>query len=743
MSKIEVTKVQSEDLTGLSDQEFQRLLAETLTVVAEDRKQNALLYYEMKNPQARLVHESKASLIGVGGGNGCIPLEAPVLMADGSWRPLGEIRVGDRVIAADPETGEGTPSEVTTVWRSGVKPVYRVHFSDGGHFDATADHHVPLYLGSGRMTSKGNPEVPHKRPLGDYIESIQRRGHANPSKRISAVSPSEIQFDRSEFPIHHPCPIGGTSRAIDYRRRVCRSVELLGEMECGDIEVDHPAHCYVTGDYVIVSNSGKSETALVEMLVRATGIVPKSLQGMWPLSKFRGPINCRVICESLTNTLEQIILPKLQYWKWTGVGDPRKEPGKGHWGWIPKTSLIEGSWDKSWKVKTRSLSIVCRDPETGKKLGISTIGFMSHDQDPSDFASGDFQFVLMDEPPRLAIFRENQARVMRANGTLMLAMTWPDDPEIPVDWIYDEIYDKGIPGPSKADDIDWFELQTTDNTSLDQRSVAKMAEKWSPEMRAVRLQGKPIRFKNLVHPLFTDTERTWCFSCNTTSYVDNGKCCMCNGVDVSAYCHVDDFEPQRLPTVFLLDPHPRKPHMFLWVQIDSFDDWWVIAEGALDGDCVDVRTYVDEVEGSLGLHVAQRLMDPNMGASPSNAKRDGITWQDEFRNAGLACDLADDSGVGRKRLDSLLRPDARTRRPRITFERTRCRASIQQIKRYVWDDYRASLERDQKQKPKSKNDDYPTLLKYLANSEPTYTFLSRGPRIVRRWGAENGRSLSV
>lgn len=884
----------AEGLEELSDEKYEEVLAELLKYQVADRKENALLYYEMRNPDSIQVHRSTASLIGVGGGNRCLPLEAPVLMADGSWAHLGAICPGDRVMAVDPETGVARPANVVRTYRSGMKPVYRFTASDGGYFEATLDHRVPLYLGSGRKTSKGNPKQARKRELRDYLEPIRRRGRTNPSKRIAALSPRRVEFEGdAKLRIHpyllgallgdgsltggatpkfhnvdktviervrahveetggelrkykHGCEFGiaqaplirdelhrlglyghkdrekfipkaalrmsaedrkelaaglvdtdGTTdwfssaskrlaqdfaslirslggkatiheratssawgkawavywrleerlplscprkqaalgaRTPDYARRVLRAAEYVGHRSTGDIEVDHPGHCYVTGDWFVVSNSSKTETVLVEMCIRATGIIPLSLRDVWPREKFRGPINCRVVVQGFTTTLENAILPKLQHWKWTGHRTWEEAPDKGHWGWIPKNRLINGEWDKSWRAKTRTLTVLCHHPDTGEYLGQSTIQFFSHDQDPEEFASAQCHFVMLDEPPRLSIFRENQARVMASGGTLCLAMTWPDDPEIPVDWIHDEIYERGQPGPQKDPDIDWFELWTERNDSLDQASIARMAEKWSPEMRAVRLQGKPIRFKNRVHPLFTATERLWCFRCHdVTAPGENGSCVRCEGTDLELFTHASEFEADpRWPTVFLLDPHPRKPHMFSWVQIDTFDDWWQVAEGQVEGDPTDVRQYVDEVEGSLGLRVGLRLMDPNMGGSRWSGAHDGISWQDEFEQAGLRCDLADDSGVGRKRINTLLKPDDRTRRPRIQIHQQRCPVTIQQMQRYVWDDFRASLEKDQKQVPKTKNDDFPTLLKYLANADPTFRFLQVGPQVVRR-----------
>src|SRR5690606_7905222 len=100
-----------------------------------------------------------------------------------------------------------------------------------------------------------------------------------------------------------------------------------------------------------------------------------------------------------------------------------------------------------------------RDPDDPNHvLGESFIQFCSHDQDPADFASGDYEIVLHDEPTKYAIWIENKARTMRVDGRMMMAMTWPDDPAIPVDWIFDELYEPGSPGPLKSPEHEWIEL---------------------------------------------------------------------------------------------------------------------------------------------------------------------------------------------------------------------------------------------------------------------------------------------
>lgn len=476
------------------------------------------------------------------------------------------------------------------------------------------------------------------------------------------------------------------------------------------------------------NGSGKSEVALVEVVGLATGTFPQDFREDFA-AKFTGPVACRVVVESLTTTLEQTILPKLMWWKWTGVDKAGGE--RGHWGWIPKNCLIDGNWDKSWNARLRTLRVLCRDPDDNEKiLGESSFQFMSHDQDPADFASGDFHHVIHDEPPRLAIWTENEARTMRVAGRLYLSMTWPDDPAIPVDWIFDKIYDKGVQGPNKTKGIDWFELWTTENRNLNQDAVATQMADWDETTKAVRIKGLPIRFSNRIHPLFTDMPLTWSYPAGKIISPEDGKCPETGSTDIIEFCHVQDIHAsQSWPTVFVLDPHPRKPHMGLWAQILPDDDIQIIDEIEMDADPADLRNAIFNIEQSYGLRISDRLIDPNMGLSPASSHR-GVTWLDEFNSVGLNFSLADDSDVGRGRINEYLRPDKRTLRPRIVWAR-KCQKSIFQMKRYVWDNFRRADEKDLKQTPKRKNDDFPTCTKYLLNSSPSFALLHRGAPVVR------------
>lgn len=488
------------------------------------------------------------------------------------------------------------------------------------------------------------------------------------------------------------------------------------------------------------NGAGKTDTCLADIIACCTGIIPTSCPEI--AERFRGPISARIVVQSLSNTLHTVILPKLQWWRWDGMKPMGGD--KGHWGWVPKLSLIDADWERSWSEKLRVLRMLCRDPENPDKvLGESFIQFCSHDQDPQDLASGNYEIVLHDEPTKWAIWAENKARTMRVNGRMMMAMTWPDDPAIPVDWIFDELYEPGCPGPNKSPEHEWIELSTRGNKNLDQRSVDINARSMDKAQRDTRILGLPIRFSNRIHPLFTDNQDWWSFADGRTVFPaknDIGQdCCPETGsTDVVAFTHVRDAEPSRLfPTVFLLDPHPRKPHMFMWVQIDPSDDYCCVMEGDLDGSPDEVAELVRRTEDTYGLQIMLRLMDPNMGKQPSSAGRREMSWVDEFAEAGLTCDLASDSDVGRSRINEYLQPDEYTLRPRLTISNS-CTTTIFQMKRYCWDEHKRAAERDLKQVAKAKNDDYPTMLKYLMNNMPMFRSLMDGPRVLQREGMRPG-----
>lgn len=477
------------------------------------------------------------------------------------------------------------------------------------------------------------------------------------------------------------------------------------------------------------NRSSKTDTALADLVICMTKIVPFSLQGIYPESKIQCPMRARIVCESLTATWEPVIKRKLQWNQWNGRGEPGGE--FGHWGWIPHRFLLKGKWEESWSEKNRTLTLTCG----------CTIQVMAYGQEEEDFSGASLHRVIEDEAPPSGIHRENLMRTLDTKGQVYTVFTPPDDPgkAIRAAWIYDT-FERGMEGPGKDPDVRAITLFTEQNKILEASEIEIIGKGLNAAQKETRFHGAFLHLTGRIYPIFTDRPKMWCFRCNDVTIAaknDRSRevCATCAG-EVVEFCHA--IEPEQryyeYPVVFVLDPHPRKPNMMLWIAIDPCDDYCQIAEMEVDGDPADVREQCLAFERDNHLNICARLVDPNMGESPAHsAGRRHVTVRDEFDAVGLRCALADDNfSVGMKRVRSLLAPDEKTKRPRMSLFST-CTRSIRQFNRYAWSEWtsRSSEERDSKDKPRNKEDDYPTLWRYFAINDYTFSSLHRGREPMR------------
>ena len=128
------------------------------------------------------------------------PLDAKVLTPTG-WRLMGDLRVGDIVIA-----GDGSPTTVLATYPQGEKEIFRITFSDGTSTECTGDH---LWLtrtlyerNNERRYRQRNPDGEREfatvKATSDIAETLTVKGGSNHAVPLVGA----VQFNPRYLPIH-------------------------------------------------------------------------------------------------------------------------------------------------------------------------------------------------------------------------------------------------------------------------------------------------------------------------------------------------------------------------------------------------------------------------------------------------------------------------------------------------------------------------------------------------------------
>jgi len=127
------------------------------------------------------------------------PISEPVLTPKG-WTKMGDLKVGDKVIGSD-----GKEQYVLGVYPQGIRPIYKVEFSDGTFSNCDAEHLWSvntLNMRTRKVRVKGkntySPNFGYKvvKTL-DMVNDIKKRGRYN--YRLPVVAP--IEFEQKEVTI--------------------------------------------------------------------------------------------------------------------------------------------------------------------------------------------------------------------------------------------------------------------------------------------------------------------------------------------------------------------------------------------------------------------------------------------------------------------------------------------------------------------------------------------------------------
>ena len=142
---------------------------------------------------AGIVPLGSVMLLAAAGGTGkAEPLWAKVLTPAG-WTTMGELRVGDKVIA-----GDGSVTEVTGVFPQGIKPIFKVEMSDGATTHC-CDEHLWLTKTQGERDRNKEWKVRSLSEIRQTLHLVKNQGRKDRNHSIPMVGP--VQFEEQNLPI--------------------------------------------------------------------------------------------------------------------------------------------------------------------------------------------------------------------------------------------------------------------------------------------------------------------------------------------------------------------------------------------------------------------------------------------------------------------------------------------------------------------------------------------------------------
>jgi phage terminase large subunit-like protein len=349
---------------------------------------------------------------------------------------------------------------------------------------------------------------------------------------------------------------------------------------------------------------------------------------------------------------------------------------------VPKSMLINGSWEDSYNGQTKTL--------TANDGGF--IEFMSYDQDLDKFAGTSRHFIHMDEEPPQPVYTENYARTVDTGGGVWMTMT----PVEGLTWVFEQIYEPGLLGTN--DRIKVIIVDMTENPHLTDEAKADFMSSLSPEEVESRVKGRFIAMGGLIYKLF-DPEK-------------GGR-------------HVLDrslLPPSNWEVIVGLDHGFNNPTAVGWHMISPEGDIITYAEHYKAG------LTVAEQAQAIKLEIQRQGRYPDMMiADPSIRNTDPITGTSilqEYQNAGLHFALGNnDVKAGIVRVNGYMKP-RKTVSGKVREKwhiTTDCPMHIKELSRYRWQTYKNrkdQADHNLYETPHKKDDHAPDELRYVIMSRP-------------------------
>lgn len=318
----------------------------------------------------------------------------------------------------------------------------------------------------------------------------------------------------------------------------------------------------------------------------------------------------------------------------------------------------------------------------------SVIRIISQHQKPETADSADWHWAHIDEP----LDQHFWARIIRGlgdhNGRVWLTMT-----PIACAWIYQDLY-KRVDGIN----ISVHNILFRDNPYLTKEAKDSMLREIPLAERESFVEGKFSHLQGAIFPEFHRTRHV-----------------------VRAHSPPDD-----CPIFMAMDPHDRRPSYIFWCYVDRrdrivvFDEWPKQAFWEMKTVQLSIRDYskiIRDVEGSREKQIADRIIDPNFGRTPSHLT--GRTLIEEYEEYGLSFfgDINNEIQTGHHRIHDLL--GSENREPGLLVC-DNCSNMIWAFENYIWKTKDLEGSFSGRERPDDTGKDQIDALRYLIDYDPKF-----------------------
>lgn len=334
------------------------------------------------------------------------------------------------------------------------------------------------------------------------------------------------------------------------------------------------------------------------------------------------------------------------------------------------------------KPKTHQSGVSCEWTfKNGSTISIETE--KSFINNPKSFEGGVYDKIRYDEPKRREL-RDALARGLTdTHGYESFTLT----PVKGAQWIKAEIYDKAGINP----EIQKFFLDAESNPHISQEGWKNFLSKLDEHGKKVRGKGEWDHLSGLVYKEFSSSLAK-----------DGGNICPPLSPEwVKANASID----------VSIDPHPKNPMTALISMVDKKGRLTIIDELFVT---VLIPEFCELLKSRFlywGIEPNQVIIDP-LAFEPD--PRDGLTWADDFMDAGIFCTPAP-----KRKAAGILKTNQSFKSGNLVIA-SNCERTIWELQNYLYREPTAQYHIDS-EKPIDKDDHAVECLYRLVLIEPTYT----------------------